>query len=106
MHFHVIYEVLHSELMEKGKLCLMQMMHSSRSEDEWRSIRLFKFKSTLMKEKNVFSADAPKRSGGLDAGTRYFEEIVAMNVTQPMKIRFYENIDGACISIKLQERQS
>lgn len=28
MHFHVIYEVIHSELM-KRQLCLMQMMHSS-----------------------------------------------------------------------------
>jgi hypothetical protein len=29
--------------------------------------------------KNLFNVDALKRSGGIDVGTHYFEEIVAMN---------------------------
>lgn len=41
MHFHVIYEVLHSELMERERqLCLMQMMHSYEMK-----MKIFKFKN-------------------------------------------------------------
>ena len=40
MHIHVIYEVLHSELM-KRQLCLMQMMHSSQKKAF--KMKIFKF---------------------------------------------------------------
>lgn len=35
-----------------------------------------------MSYKNVYNDDAPKRSGVIEEGTRYFQEIVTMNVAE------------------------
>lgn len=77
MHFHVIYEVLHSELVN-SQLCLMQMKHSFMKKNVKLKLKIFKF--TLNGGKISYNDDALKRSGVIEKGARYVEEIVAVNV--------------------------
>lgn len=82
MHFHVIYEVIHSGLMERETtLCY--------ANDAFiQKLKISSSKMNELRKKNIYNDDAPKRSGVIEKGTRYFQEIVTMN----NEVRMDENM--------------
>ena len=69
-------------------------------------IKNFKFKNEW--ENDVYNDDAPKRSGVIEKGIRYFQEIVAMNEAKRvwMKICFCKHINEACIKEVVEHNES
>jgi hypothetical protein len=61
-----------------------------------------------MRFKNVYNDDAPKRSGGIEKGTHYFQEIVAMNEAKRvwMKLCFCEHANEACMKSVVEHDES
>lgn len=69
-------------------------------------IKNFKFKNEW--ENDVYNDDAPKRSGVIEKGIRYFQEIVTMNEAKRvwMKICFCKHINEACMKNPVEHDES